>query len=528
MPRATDASSEPTLPMRVRTLLQALRLPARARRATLGAVLAGAAGLGAGACQNDVNVTDPNVRTSGTFWRTAADARAGVTATYNALLRLGTFQRWQAFAFDLRSDIGTSGSGWFELQQFVKFRFPSGYDFEVNRNLWDDLYTLVARANLVTTNVPAIEMDAAEKGRLVAEGKFLRGVAYFQLFNLYGSNIPLMTTPPAATDRPASSDTATVYAQLEKDFSEAAAALPVVSTADAAGRASRAAAQGMLGKVQLQQRKWAQAAATLQPIVAGQMGAYQLEPNYARLFTQAGNQNAETLFEVQMGNDDTCPQGICGLNVIRMIGPCGVGFCDGEPTRWYFNEFQQERTRTGGLDPRLDATIFYWKGDTTTIFNRTWTERYGTDTTRVFWKKYSEYYTAATEQTWEGRINYKILRFADVLLMYAEALNEQGQTAQAYEPVNVVRRRAQLADLAPGFSQAQMRAEILRQRYLEFGLEMQRWMDLGRHNLFTTDLATLRAHDGDFNQFTPGVSHVLAIPQRERNLNPNVRQNNGY
>jgi len=149
------------------------------------------------------------------------------------------------------------------------------------------------------------------------------------------------------------------------------------------------------------------------------------------------------------------------------------------------------------------------------------------DTTRVYWKKYGEYYTGSNDQNWEAQINFKVLRYADVLLMQAEALNEQGQTANALPLVNQVRQRVGLRPLAAGLSQVQMRNAILNERLLEFGLEGQRWLDLGRQNLFA-DLATLRSHDPDFNTFVAGKSQLLPITQRERNLNPNVRQNPGW
>lgn len=515
-----------------------MRLPtlAAARRAALGAGLAAAAGLGAAGCKNDVNVTDPNALSSGNFWKTAAQAQAGLNAAYAGLLQRGVAERWQGFAYDMRSDLGTSTSPWAELQAFVKFSFPAGYDFEVNREIWNHSYTLVSRINQVTDNVPGIQMDEAQKNVILGEAKFLRGVAYFHLISLFGGQIPLITTTPSATDRPASSDSATVYAQIEKDLTEAAAALPIRVGGDAGGRASKGAAQGMLGKVQLQERKWSAAAATLAPVASGQMGAYDLVPNYATLFTNAGNNSVEALFEVQMGNVDLCGQGICGQNVSKMIGPCGPSYCDGLANRWYLNLFLQEPTTSGGVDPRLNATLYYYRGDTTRVYNRTWGgwrdstdqgPRYQ-DTTRVYWKKFGEYYTGSNDQTWEAQINYKILRFADVLLMYAEALNESGQTAAAYAPLNRVRARAQLAPFPAGASQEAMRAEILKQRALEFGLEGSRWLDLGRQGLFTSDLAGLKARDPDFNNFVPGKSELLPITQAERDLNPNVRQNPGY
>jgi hypothetical protein len=518
--------------MRISLRLPAFR-PATLRRAPVGLALAGAAAFGAAACNNDVNITDPNAPSSQTFWQSAGDAQAGVTATYNTLLRTGTGQRWWAFANDLRSDIGTSTSPWAELQAFVKFQFPSGYDFEVNREIWNHWFELISRANLVTTNVPAIQMADTTKARIIGEAKFLRGLAYFNLVTLYGAAVPVITDPLTTTDRPASADSAALFAQIERDFTEAAAALPRQLMSVSGGRATAGSAQGMLGKAQLQQRKWAAAAATLAPIVNGQYGAYRLVADYGALFRQEGNNGPESLFEVQMGNVDLCGQGICGLNVSKMIGPCGPSYCDGLPTRWYYEQFLQERTTAGAVDPRLDATLFYYKGPTTPVFNRTWAQRAASDpnspyrdTTRLYFKKYGEYYTGLVESTWEAPINYKVLRHADVLLMYAEALNEQNQPGTAATYVNQVRARVGLGPL-PQLSQAAMRAAILKERLLEFGLEGQRWLDLGRQNLFA-DLAGLRARDPDFATFEAGTSVVLPVPQRERNLNPNIRQNPGY
>ncbi len=511
-----------------------MRPPRRLFLAAAGAAALGAA-LGAAGCNNDVELTDPSVPSSATFWQSATDAEAGVIATYAGLLQRGTYQRWHNFNTDLRSDIGTAISPWSELEQYIKFQFPVGSDFEINIESWGHPYALISRANQVIARVPSIQMDTAQRSRIVGEAKFLRGLTYFNLISVYGGNIPLITDTVTTADRPASSDSAAIFAQIEKDLADAAAVLPTQTMAQSGGRATKGAAQGMLGKVQLQQRKWSQAAASLRPVVDQQVGAYSLVGDYGTLFRQEGNNGPESLFEVQMGNVNTGGQGIGGLNVSKMTGACGPTYCDGRPTRWYFQQFLQERTAAGATDPRLDATMFYYRGDTTRVYNRTWrgwrdsTDQAGRyrDTATVFWKKYGEYYTGSNDQQWEAQINYKVLRFADVLLMYAEALNEQNQVANAYPHVNRVRARAGLVPLPAGLSQPAMRDAILRERLLELGFEGQRWLDLGRHNLFA-DLAALRARDSDFLTFDPARSRVLPIPQRELNLNPNIRQNTGY
>ncbi len=504
-------------------------LPPAFRRAAVA--VAGVAALGAAGCKNDVNITNPNTVTVQTYWKTASDAQAGLTAAYNTLGYLGTFDRWQGFSYDIRSDEGTSYSPWNDLQNFCKFVFSS-YDFDVNRDTFNDTYTLLSRTNQVIAHVPAIDMDPAMRGQVVAEAKFLRGVGYFHIITLFGPNAPLITDTVTINTRAASSDSATMFAQIEKDFSDAAAVLPKQTMVQSGGHATAAAAQGMLGKTLLQERKWSQAAAALLPIVNGQLGTFSLESGpagYARLFTNAANlASNESLFEVQMGNPSLASaNGINGLNISKMIGACGPSYCDGRPTVWFYQQFLLDSTSTGQVDPRLDVTLFRYKGDTTTVYAQTWKQRYGSDTSTVYFKKYGEYYSGSTDQVWDAQINFKVLRYADVLLMYAEAQNELGNPSAAAPYVNQVRARVNLRPLASGLSQSAMRAAILKERLLEFGLESQRWLDLGRQGLFA-DVPTLVSHDADFKNFVYPKSVLLPIPQNEINLNANVRQNPGW
>ena len=503
--------------MRLRRILPALALGATA---LLG-------------CRADTDLTNPNTPTVATFWKTESDATTGLTAVYQSLNWLGSYQRWRAFNTDIRSDIGTSFSPWTDLANQSKFTYVD-YDFPTLSDTWRDLYAGIGRANQVTTYVPNIAMNEATKTRYVGEAKFIRGLHYYQLVTLYGGNIPLYTTPPDVTDRGGPAGDAAVWTQIEKDFTEAAAALPVQLMAESQGHATKGAAQGMLGKALLQQRKWAAAATALQPVVQGQLGAYDLVSDYAALFTPSGNNTKESLFENQMGTEDTCGQGVCGLNFPRMIGPCGATWCDGRPTPFLFNTFRGETTTDGKPDPRLDATLFYYKGDTTMVHGETWAERRASEQASypdnvLYFKKYSEYYDGSTTVNWDAPLNFKILRYADVLLMYAEALNEQGQTPQAYEYVNRVRARVRLAPLAAGLSQDGMRQAILTERIKEFALEGERWTDMLRQNLLSaSNLPAVKANDPEFNNFVVGKSERLPIPNIERNVNQNLPQNPGW
>ena len=491
------------------------------RRTSYGAFALAAVALAGCA---DLDLTNPNQPSTDTFWQSAGDATAGINAVYNGLQNNGTYGRWIVFVTDLRSDIGRVQSPWTDLSNFTKFTFTST-DFEVNREVWQHHYQAIFRANQVIDRVAEIQgMDGTLRARIVGEAKFIRALLYFNLVNLYGGGIPLITAVPAATDRAAASTAAAVYAQIEKDLTEAAQALPASYTGADVGRATSGAAQALLGKARLQQRKWAEASQALQPIIAS--NRYRLIANYADNFTVSNENNTESVFEVQFGDRAFLSQGMRGLNIAKMVGPCGPGFCDGRPTRWYFDQFRASLQTNGEVDPRLEATIFYNRPGMM-VYNRSFQDRYGNDPNlrdEVFFKKYGDYYLPGQDQDWDSGINFRVIRYSDVLLMQAEALNEQGQTAAAYPLVNQVRQRVNLPPLATGLSQAQMRDAILRERMLEFGLEGQRLFDLARHSQLN---AALVSRDPEFTTFAAGRD-LLPIPQTELNLNPNVKQNAGY
>lgn len=502
-------------------------------RALLPALALGAATLG---CRADTYVTDPSRATVATAWKTANDAAQGVVAAYNELNQSSTFLRWYTFSYDIRSDVGVSFSPWTDLANHSKFAFAN-YDFEIVHDTWYQSYQGISRANQVIAYVPGIQMDAATRDQYVAEAKFLRGLHYFHLLTLYGGDIPLITEPVSVTDRPAPAGAAAIYAQLEKDFTDAAAVLRKTAFAGAGGHAVAASAQGMLGKVLLQEKKWAAAAAALAPIVNQQYGSYALASDYAGLFTLAGNNSPESLFENQVGSPTQASTGVYGSNIPKFLGPCGPSFCDARPTRWFFTQFFTDSTTDGKRDPRVDATVFYYRGDTTMVHNLTWAQRRAgpdslvyKDTTNLFFKKYSEYSlpTNPSDITIDEPVNPKLLRYADVLLMYAEALNESGQSGPAAQFVNQVRARVRLRPVAAA-DQVSLRAAIMKERLLELAEEGQRWNDLARAGLLSASgLATLQAHDDEFKNFTPGKSELYPIPTSELNLNPSLHQNPGW
>ena len=513
----------------------------RIRNAMLVSLLAAGAMLAG--CR-DLEVTDPNAQDSSKFWKTKEDANAALADAYNGLLFLGTYSRWHIFANDIRSDIGTAQvTGWGELRNWNAFQL-SNYDFEVNRHLWIHNYELIGRANQVIGNVPGIDMDPAERDRIVAEAKFLRALGYFNLVTLF-ENIPLYVGPPTGAERPGNAPPTETWALIERDLTEAAAVLPTEYDEDNRGRATKGAALAMLGKAQLQvagvlkqQAKWGEAAATLGQVMALRNAAnepmYRLNPGaagYASNFSETRDfDNPESVFEVS--TEDLYPRGVTGISFPKMIGACAPPFlptyCDAVPTRWYFREFSKSRTTTGDVDPRLDVTMIYDRPDRATemVFGRargTYFANEGPADTLLFFRKYAEW-QANGDQRWDNPINYKVVRYSDVLLMRAEALNESNG-ANAVAPLNEVRQRVGKAPVSGSLTQAQLRDTILMERMFELGLEASRWNDLRRHDILSD---TLKSRDKDFETFQKGKSERLPIPSTERNLNPAVLQNPGW
>ena len=332
------------------------------------------------------------------------------------------------------------------------------------------------------------------------------------------------------------------------DFKKASELLPVdyasVTGTDKGqvGRATKGAALGYLGKAQLFTKDFAGASASFKAVI--DLGIYDLMPNYADNFTEAKENNKESLFEVQFatnagGTDMNWggePQPGWGRFTGRAItyGARGYGWTDVQPTRWVFDEYQKEKTTNGKLDPRLYATMFF-NGEGVTIYGTPFATRYKdnpADLNDLFVKKYSNDGTKADEFDWRSGVNERLLRYADIIMMYAETLNETGKTADAYTWIQKVRSRVNLPDLAsvkPNMSQAQMRDQIDHERLLEFCLEGHRFDDINRWGYLkdANKLAELKKHDPEFNSYQAGREY-FPIPQREINTNPGVKQNPSY
>jgi starch-binding outer membrane protein, SusD/RagB family len=502
-------------------------------------------------CDKKLDLSNPNLLTSSDYWKTKEQAHAGCISMYNALIVDGSYMRSFPGLTDSRGDDFTGDSPWLDLVLTGQFIIPS--TSAPVFWIWREFYLVINRANQVIANVgqyDASVLPTEEKNRILGQAYFLRGLAYYNLATSF-KIVPVITEPIASSNE-YNTPTATeevLWGQIFTDLAAAEASLPInynnVTGLDQGqkGRATKGAAAGLLGKAYLFRKDYVKAGLQFEKFFAGGSlsGAYSLMPDYRDNFKDANENNAESLFEIQFtpgtGTDmNWCCDPTASWKQVQTISITyaqeGKGFSDYLPTRWIYNEYKLERTTDNKSDPRLLTTIASYEPADNSILS--YGGAWANPTTSIYPRKYTNDGVGNGKPDefspfGESGINYRVLRYADILLMYAEVLNETNRTAQAYPFIQQVRTRARLADLAiarPNMTQAQMRDQLAHERALEFAIEGQRINDLIRWGWFydATKLAQLKAHDADFNTWTPG-NEYLPIPQQELDVNKNLLPN---
>lgn len=497
----------------------------------------------AAGCKRDFEEANPNAATTAVFWKTSDDAVKGVTAIYSTMKRTpGTYSRWLFYHGILKSDEGFGSGGDGGLNNLMRFN-QTNYNDGLTALTWQTLFVGVFRANQVIANVPTITMDDFLKRRVIAEAKFLRALYYFNL-TLYFGRPPLLLTPSQPTDKPRNATTAEAYAQVVKDLTEAIPDLPTTYAANDLGRATQGAAYALMGKAYLQQKQFQQASDAFAWLVTGPgKDIYRLTADYRDNFIITKENNEESVFEVQFNenqnentDDDTDEGRISntGTSISQFFAPPGVGFNDGAARRWLIDEFLIEKTATNMRDPRLAASFIFNNMDErgpnfSMVYGRTFASRFGNgpDANNVWFRKLLNDHWK-NEEGFRSPNNYRLIRYADVLLMYAESLNGLGRTTEAYQYVDRVRQRAGLLPLTiakPALNQTQFLEQLKHERITELAGEAWRFADLQRWGDLTPALAS---RDPEFANFVVGKHEYYPIPQSDIDLNPNLTQNSRY
>lgn len=478
------------------------------------------------ACKKDFLTKAPldSVNTAN-FYNTAADAVAAINAAYQPLQRpkLYNFRMWTSDIFAGNSEVGGANDGSDGIETIQEANFVTKTDNAGVLDIYRGPAPGILQCNIVLQKVPAINMDAALKARILGEAKFLRGLYYFILVRYFG-DVPLVLTPqqPGSPDLfPRRTPKAQVYDQIVKDLTEAMAALPLSNTYTGVniGRASKGSAAGMLASVYLTLGQY-QKTADLCAQIAN-MG-YALNADYADNFNPLKKNTAESLFEVQFSGATTYGF-FDDLNqaswVSTFTGPRNqTNFVAGAygwdlPTQEFVDAYE-----TG--DKRKDITVLYpgcpqFNGQD---YNASYS------LTGYSLRKFLVPTTISTAYNTNPE-DFPVMRYADVLLMQAEALNELGQTPAAETPLNKVRNRAGLANLATGLSKDDFRTAVLHERRMELAFEGQRWFDLIRINNGQYGLSFLHSIG---KVAATAKNLLLPIPQQEIDANPNLTQNPGY
>lgn len=404
-------------------------------------------------------------------------------------------------------------------------------------------YQGIARCNLGLTYIPDMNTDsvmsASVQKRLLGELHFLRAMYYFRLVRVFGG-VPLVdfiVFSDANWDqaRATSND---VYDFIKQDLEVANEDLWVKSAYNAAdlGRATKGAAQAMLEKVNLYTKDYQAAEAWGDSVI--ESNEYSLCKHYKDNFTLAGENGPESVFEIQYSTDPTSDygdgdgytRGTFTLVLTRSRALGGWGF--DKPTQNLYDAYE-----TG--DPRRDITIL--KPDT--FVNKTEEMYLGDPYLSRKYAMYDEYPVTTNLHDSRGPLNYKVIRYADVLLMYAEACCENDHLDKAKDALNEVRDRARdtlaitiLPDFPYGkytLNQKDLREAIHHERRVELAMEGQRWFDLCRWGIAKETMDAYAATETDearaeMSTFIKGKHELLPIPSKEIELNPLLTQNPGY
>ncbi len=507
-------------------------------------------------CSKDfLDLKDPNRESSDTYWQNEEDYRLGLNACYSVFRIPGYFSRWFHVLMISRSDEGWSESPNPYFQAYSNFNIISYNDNAAEGIIWpwQAIYRQLFYCNQVIDNMKTTGLDLfenkTEADQILGQAYFIRGVANWYLGGVYGKG-PLMTSSTANGEVVGQEK---LYLQALEDFLEAEKHLPVSWSGDDLGRTTLGGAKGMAAKIYMQLAGYYKRPTSLDAAKAGEnwqkaktkieeifsMNQYSLMSNYKDNFTMLNENNNESLFEIQFGEGLYNGKEL-GAHRPKFFGLVvdGGAWADAYPRAWLLDEFRKEKSTGGVEDPRLAATLFYEKpGDTELLYGKTWAEWMATDdyklTQPCYWRKYTRVDTHAAEDYSSG-INFRIVRLADVYLMYAEVINEvDGDRSLAVEYINKVRRRVTMPDLnAAGFNTYDgLLDQIKHERLVELCGESTRWYDLDRWGILhdqTQINIVASERDADFLNFKLGISHLYPIPNRELSLYPGLTQNTGF
>jgi hypothetical protein len=480
-----------------------------------------------------------------TFYQNETQCMMALMGVYNAIQPNATPSHF--YQFEFMSDNGYCQAAWQGSNEIGSWSTNTSSWAPYSK--WTQDYSIIARANEFIQDISAAPVSDAVKAQMVAEAKFLRGYAYSDLITYFG-DVPLITKVLSLSEsyvkRNAKSE---VLAQVLTDLTEAAAALPTSYTLP--GRATKGAALAYKAKILLYNQQWNAAAQAAKDVM--NLNIYSLFTSYPDLFTEANENNAEVIFDIQYTTSQSQPWpaepfvlGTWQTSNMTADLINSYYMTNGKPITDSSSGYNDQDPYTN-RDPRLNATIVLpgTKYGTATFIPASYNEYPCGAKPR----KYAEYGIADVNTS---TLNTILMRYADILLMRAEALIESGSSAQEiYDLIDKVRARVGMPTVesveGTGLSQTKLRQIVRHERRVEFAMEgtryadMLRWQDVSLvHDVYGYDKSKLSDPSNpakwvfsqikiDTRVFNTTKGWLWPIPQADIDINKNLLPNNpGY
>ncbi|GEP98788.1 RagB/SusD family nutrient uptake outer membrane protein [Chitinophaga cymbidii] len=496
------------------------------------------------ACKDDfINLAPEDSPSGATYFKDEAGLRQALLATYNALRGLANVDYNMA---EMRSDnthyedyTVNRGDGYVHRENIADFLDNAGNSYSANT--YFACYTGIARANIVLTRAKAASIDEAVKTDIEAQAKFLRAYFYFKLVRYFGGvSLHLKEVEKADDAFVARSSAEEVYAQIIADAGDAVDQMKPPASFPQTGLATKGSATMLLAEVYMTLKRYRDAELLLKTLPG--MG-YQLLGNYEDVFSTSSKNSRESIFEVQY------LQGIEQGQQSNFI----YQFLPRSMDTQIITGVKTNNVNTGGYniptqdlidayepgDKRLEASIGIAEGSYNTSLIFTFSAKKSViDYTPAPGKvgvPYIKKFLHAHSNANNTNDNWPVYRYADALLLLAEALNEQNKAPEALPYLNQVRVPRSGLDAITEANPELLRPIIARERRVELAFENHRWHDLVRTG---TAMETMEAFGNDLKlrlSYLPANAFQLEsymllfpIPQSERELNPALTQNTGY
>ncbi|MEQ9441780.1 MAG: RagB/SusD family nutrient uptake outer membrane protein [Cyclobacteriaceae bacterium] len=442
------------------------------------------------------------------YFNNAAEADAVLIGAYNKLTNWDYYGRAFYNIVGLASDDEIVGNYNTPRRVEIDF-FTLGPDNGEIPKVWNQGYESILACNMVLDQLPNIDDNAEQLAQIEGQALFIRALNYFNLVRIYGavplvtgSNLDLQSVGDKSRD-----PIEAVYAQIEMDLEMAEDKLPLRWADSEVGRATRGAAKTLFSKVLLTEKKWPEAAAKAKEVI--DLNEYILIPDYADLWLVANENGPEHIFSIQSKALVNVP----GRLTLQLLPISAGGNGNVLPEVDLFNTFSDEDYRK-----EISFMTRFTDDDGNVVPYQEWS---------VPQPHIGKYKDAGEPNNLSGgdtNTNWPVFRYAEVLLIYAEALNEAngGPTPEAYEAINQIRTRAQLANIQPGLDQLTFRKAVLDERRFELCFEGKRWFDLVRWDMMVETLSESRPNVKEFHQLFP-------IPLSEIDVSGGaLEQNPGY